>query len=214
MILHVFSVKDEKAGCFVGGLQLFPNESVALRAFTAAVNDRNGQNLLSVFPEDSSIFKIGTFDDQSGVFTPKLEFFKPAIDLKRRFKVFRSCYKNLPKTVPVCSGSMYRATFGFDIDPETGEEVFVQTGEENLYLRTQESKPKDIYQLLEESGVKPSDIEAFMVARADINGLVDDFSKAPRSLLEAHFLIHRAEGSFDNLSSQIKEAFNGSRAEF
>lgn len=82
MIIDIYSVKDVKAGRFLG-LNLFPGRPVAIRAFGSAVNSKEGGNLLSDFPEDAQIYKLGEFNDESGEISYAEEFIMNATELKR-----------------------------------------------------------------------------------------------------------------------------------
>lgn len=64
--LDMFSIYDSKASAF---LQPFfsKNSDTAIREFTAAVNQSNGN--FQEFTEDFSIFTLGTFDQDEGKFT-------------------------------------------------------------------------------------------------------------------------------------------------
>lgn len=61
----VFSVLDVKVGCFSQPV-FFKTEALAVRSFTAAV--REGNSDLSRFSEDYSLFELGSFDEEKGVF--------------------------------------------------------------------------------------------------------------------------------------------------
>jgi len=65
MVRMVFSVRDVKAGAF--SLPFYQvNEGVAIRSFIAACKDMQGE--IAKFPEDYELFKLGTWDDESGKF--------------------------------------------------------------------------------------------------------------------------------------------------
>lgn len=80
--MNIYSVKDIKADRYQG-LVLFPNDDMAKRAFTQAVNSPDSHGLLSEFPEDVQIYRFGTFDDHSGIIEYKSEFLWNGSDLKR-----------------------------------------------------------------------------------------------------------------------------------
>lgn len=71
-MLNLYSVRDVKANRF-SGVIAFPNDEMAHRAFKSAVNTKNG-GLLSEFPEDAQIHRLGKFDDEKGVLYPDQEF--------------------------------------------------------------------------------------------------------------------------------------------
>ncbi|UYD39229.1 MAG: nonstructural protein [Wigfec virus K19_161] len=66
MNLSIFSVYDSKAKHFHAPYTL-QNTAVALRAFSAAVNEPGSQ--MNQFPADFSLIEIGSYDDATGVLT-------------------------------------------------------------------------------------------------------------------------------------------------
>lgn len=121
--------------------------------------------------------------------------------------MFKSCYFNKPLTVPAKSGTDTVPVYSYVIDEKTGREELRKTGEDCLYLKTQESRPDDIYTLLKNSGVEPSDIESLKVTAQYSEQLIDDFTSAPRTLMEAHNVIRRARDSFLQLPLNVREEF-------
>ena len=81
MIKILYSIKDTKAGYFLNAVP-FENDSVALRSFKQMVNDKRNDSVLSLYPADCEIWKLGTYDTKTGVITSELEFSLSAIDLK------------------------------------------------------------------------------------------------------------------------------------
>ncbi len=65
MIHRIFSVYDLKAEAY---LQPFfcPTKGLAIRSFTEIINDRNHN--FSKYPEDYTLFELGTFDDAKAKF--------------------------------------------------------------------------------------------------------------------------------------------------
>nr|QJB20020.1 MAG: nonstructural protein [Microvirus sp.] len=65
--MKLFSVLDIKAGYF---LQPFPETSTiaALRGFDTVVNE--SKSTFNRFPDDFALMEIGTFDQNTGSFTP------------------------------------------------------------------------------------------------------------------------------------------------
>lgn len=64
MIYNVYAVLDRKAGVYA--LPFFcPNDAVAMRHFDAAAYDP--QQLMSKYPEDFSLVKLGQYDDEAGI---------------------------------------------------------------------------------------------------------------------------------------------------
>ena len=61
-----FSVYDSKAGFYMAPF-FFQSTAEGIRAFFDAANDP--QTAISKHPEDYTLFELGAFDDQTGVFT-------------------------------------------------------------------------------------------------------------------------------------------------
>lgn len=75
MKIEMYSVKDSMVGfsqpfCMV-------NEAVALRAFIASVRSPE-PNVANTFPENKSLWKVGTMDDQTGELTADVKFIAEA----------------------------------------------------------------------------------------------------------------------------------------
>lgn len=66
MIMHLFSIKDEKVG-FTEPFSAVNTED-ALRRFVASVRSRQ-PNPCNTFPEDKFLCRVGTFDTNNGVIT-------------------------------------------------------------------------------------------------------------------------------------------------
>lgn len=64
MLLQAFSIFDAKSGAFSAPFFAF-NAAVAQRNVAAGV--REGDSLLSRFPEDYQLYHVGSFDDGTGV---------------------------------------------------------------------------------------------------------------------------------------------------
>lgn len=69
MVQQMYSIFDTKASLFGGPFFAF-NDGVAQRNVAASV--RGGDSLLSKFPEDYQLFRVGAFDDQSGIVEPAI----------------------------------------------------------------------------------------------------------------------------------------------
>lgn len=82
--LLIYSVFDTVAKRY-SGLVAFPNEELAKRTFATAVNSKESTSLLAMYPNDSRIETLGTFDDESGeiVFDKKTFCFGSDLVLKR-----------------------------------------------------------------------------------------------------------------------------------
>lgn len=70
MILGLFSIFDEKAGAFAHPLT-FRSKGEAIRAFTDAVNAPDSP--FFKHPNDFYMYKLGEYDDNSGVVQPMKE---------------------------------------------------------------------------------------------------------------------------------------------
>lgn len=67
---EMFAIYDAAAGCYRSPMHM-KSAGLAIRAFTDAVNAKD--NELSAHPEDFTLFRVGTFDDDTGEVTA----FKP-----------------------------------------------------------------------------------------------------------------------------------------
>ena len=65
----IFAVLDAAAGTFANPW-FVPHLGVAVRAFTDEVNRIDDSNNLNKHPQDFALYKIGTYDDVSGVIEP------------------------------------------------------------------------------------------------------------------------------------------------
>jgi len=74
MISTFYSVKDLKVGVYLPAFCL-QNDISAVRAFGYSVRDKTVQTNLSLYPADFELYKVGTFDDQSGVITGGMPVF-------------------------------------------------------------------------------------------------------------------------------------------
>lgn len=63
MNLGVYSVFDRKAAVFARPF-VAPNDAMALRSYAAALQDPSTE--LHKFPEDFSLHRLGSFDDDTG----------------------------------------------------------------------------------------------------------------------------------------------------
>jgi hypothetical protein len=66
MIQNVYTIKDAKTNAFANPFYSV-NDATAIRSFEQAAADPN--TTISQFPEDFSLYKLGTFSDESGEFT-------------------------------------------------------------------------------------------------------------------------------------------------
>lgn len=67
MKINAYAVFDRKAAAFDTPL-FFPNDNVVIRSFARSVNTQNENNPWYLFPEDYSLFYIGTYDQEHGTF--------------------------------------------------------------------------------------------------------------------------------------------------
>lgn len=77
----IFAVFDDKAKAFISPFTL-PNQDMAIREFSRSARDPN--HMFGVHAEDYSLFRVGFFDDETGVIeaTPKPEYIALAAMLK------------------------------------------------------------------------------------------------------------------------------------
>ena len=68
MIQNAYSIKDAKANVFSAPFFSI-NDSVAQRSFEQAKNDPN--TTINQNPQDFSLYRLATFDDQSGELHPE-----------------------------------------------------------------------------------------------------------------------------------------------
>jgi len=70
MILGVYSVFDIKANAFMPPFYMH-NNAIAIRAFTDSVKGK--EHAFALNPEDYTLFKLGTWDDNQGEFVNESE---------------------------------------------------------------------------------------------------------------------------------------------
>lgn len=76
--MNLYSVKDNVTGEF-GPVIVMVNDATFIRFVE---NDaRNKSSLISMNPKDMSIYKLGTFDENTGVIVPNVDFICNVIDL-------------------------------------------------------------------------------------------------------------------------------------
>ena len=64
-MMSVYSIKDCKSQTF-SGLYPIANDALAIRAFSSE-DIKNNYRMIKEFPGDFQLFRIGTFDDVTGV---------------------------------------------------------------------------------------------------------------------------------------------------
>lgn len=71
MKLNVYAVYDAKMQLF--GIPFFQaKDNVAIRDFGDAVNDKSPNNMWNKHPEDYSLFRIGTYENENGILLSEL----------------------------------------------------------------------------------------------------------------------------------------------
>lgn len=65
-MLNLYSVFDQKAKAYLAPFAM-TNDDVAMRAFADTVND--GESPMAKHPEDYTLIRLGTFDDDTGEIT-------------------------------------------------------------------------------------------------------------------------------------------------
>ncbi|AXL15432.1 nonstructural protein [Microviridae sp.] len=68
MIHYQFSIYDSKAGAYLPPF-ILPREEMAIRTFGDCINATDHQ--FSLHPEDYTLFRLGTWDDETARFTPE-----------------------------------------------------------------------------------------------------------------------------------------------
>lgn len=68
MIFNVYSIRDELSGFMTPVLEA--NDAIAMRSFRHACDLQPDSSLMSWKPTDYTLFRIATFDSESGVITP------------------------------------------------------------------------------------------------------------------------------------------------
>lgn len=63
----VYSIRDNKMGSFNVPV-LIENDAVAVRQFGDLIS-RGGDSVMSIHPEDFTLYKLGEFDSSTGKFT-------------------------------------------------------------------------------------------------------------------------------------------------
>lgn len=69
MILNVFAVYDLKAEAYMAPF-FQQTKGLAIRSFAAAAHD--GGSVISKYPEDFCLFDLGTWEDRTGLFSPRV----------------------------------------------------------------------------------------------------------------------------------------------
>ena len=79
--MELYSIRDEKAVCSYEP-QIFRAQVDAIRFFDQAIQNKN--TMINKYPDDFTLYKIGVFDERSGVITDvKIEKIVTATELIR-----------------------------------------------------------------------------------------------------------------------------------
>lgn len=68
MICNVYSIRDNKTAFMQPMLDI--NDKAAIRNFKLAVANSPTGASMAVYPEDFDLYRIGTFDNETGVVSP------------------------------------------------------------------------------------------------------------------------------------------------
>lgn len=86
MKMNIYSLKDKK-GSFVNPY-VMQNTEQAIRDVKTAVNE-NTASILSKYPEDFDLYKMGDFDTETGEITSKVEMIINLKELKSVEKIIK-----------------------------------------------------------------------------------------------------------------------------
>lgn len=78
---NLYSIKDTKLGKF-GMPFTAPNDDIAKRSLTSTI--RAGGNNISEYPEDFQLFKLGSYDDDTGELTTEVKFLANATEFTKK----------------------------------------------------------------------------------------------------------------------------------
>lgn len=76
----VYCIKDVKVGFMNPFVQ--PNDAVAVREFSNLVNS-DGKSTVSVNYEDMELYKLGSYDQNTGVIVSDVDYLVKGVDVKR-----------------------------------------------------------------------------------------------------------------------------------
>lgn len=71
--MEIFAIKDDKTGSYSRPTYAV-NQGACIRDMKILVNGDDQGNLISQYPEDFNLYRLGSFDQETGVITPKVEF--------------------------------------------------------------------------------------------------------------------------------------------
>lgn len=89
MIYGLYSIRDTKTGFMTPVMEA--NDEAAIRNFFHAVQNSDG--ILYSFSQDFTLFKIGSFDSESGVLAP----FVPILHVAEGYEAVRAMQKEETK---------------------------------------------------------------------------------------------------------------------
>lgn len=70
--MRIYSFRDVKIGYMEPFLQI--NDTVAIRTFTATLNDENSRQLIRKYKEDIELWRLGEYDEETGTIQPNKEY--------------------------------------------------------------------------------------------------------------------------------------------
>lgn len=97
-----------------------------------------------------------------------------------------------------------QASYGYDVDPETGKRIVVKKGSSNVYLQKQEAYPETrLYNLIDRVN-RTGDMSLLGEA---VEGYFDA-TTLPRDLMQAEQLRLRSESLFNSLPLEERRKYN------
>lgn len=79
--LKIYAIKDVKVGNYSSTPFMLDNDDVAIRAFKTSINS-NSQSQICMYYEDMQLWRLGEFDDKTGVINSEVEFIANGPDVK------------------------------------------------------------------------------------------------------------------------------------
>jgi len=80
--MKIYSVRDKRANEY-GQPMAMPTDAHAVRSFQQEVNRTDSNNMLNQYPEDFSLWHIGTFSPETGEIQPEHNILLEAIAAKK-----------------------------------------------------------------------------------------------------------------------------------
>ena len=114
---------------------------------------------------------------------------------------------NRPKATPSATGDGYEKEYGVALE-ENGHKILKEIGKTHAYAMIQTyAEECKIENILKRSILDPSVLERKMA-------MYDDFTDAPKTLMEAQNLMVSAENIWNTLTAAEREEFNGEFSQF